>query len=177
MKEKKIFLVGFMGSGKSTIAKLLASKMNLPLKETDSIIEKRAELTISEIFAEHGEEFFRYLEGVVLNEILLEPGAMIISTGGGLPCFDNRMEWMNRNDITVYLKCSPATLLSRIQRNPHKRPLLGNRTENELNEFVQTKLEERRSIYESAKIIINGDLASNDVVQEILGQIKPLVEE
>lgn len=177
MKEKKIFLVGFMGSGKSTIAILLAKEMKLPLKDIDLIIEKRAELTISQIFKEHGEDFFRYLEGVILNEILLEPSSIIVSTGGGLPCFDNRMEWMNRKDITVYLKCSPDTLINRIQRNSETRPLLEDRTENDLKEFVQNKLEERKSIYESASIIVDGNLSSNKVVQEILEQIKLLVEE
>ncbi len=177
MKGKKIFLVGFMGSGKSTIAKLLASEMKLPLKDIDVIIEKRAELTISEIFKEHGEDFFRYLEGVVLNEILLEAGEMMVSTGGGLPCFDHRMEWMNRNDITIYLKCSVETLFNRIQKDSGKRPLVVNRTENELKEFVQNKLDERKSIYESASIIVDGNLSSIEVVQEILKQIKLQAEE
>ena len=177
MKGKKIFLVGFMGSGKSTIAKLLASEMKLPLKDIDVIIEKRAELTISEIFKEHGEDFFRYLEGVVLNEILLEAGEMMVSTGGGLPCFDHRMEWMNRNDITIYLKCSVETLFNRIQKDSGKRPLVVNRTENELKEFVQNKLDERKSIYESASIIVDGNLSSIQVVQEILKQIKLQAEE
>jgi shikimate kinase len=172
MKRKKIFFVGFMGSGKSTIANLLASEMKLPLKDTDFIIEERAKLTISEIFKEHGEDFFRYLEGVVLNEILLEAGVMIVSTGGGLPCFDHRMEWMNRNDITIYLKCSVETIYNRIQKDCDKRPLLVNRTENELKEFVQNKLDERKSIYESATITVDGNLSSNEVVKEILNQIK-----
>jgi shikimate kinase len=172
MKRKKIFFVGFMGSGKSTIANLLASEMKLPFKDTDFIIEERAKLTISEIFKEHGEDFFRYLEGVVLNEILLEAGVMIVSTGGGLPCFDHRMEWMNRNDITIYLKCSVETIYNRIQKDCDKRPLLVNRTENELKEFVQNKLDERKSIYESATITVDGNLSSNEVVKEILNQIK-----
>ena len=177
MKGKKIFLIGFMGCGKSTIANLLASEMKLPLKDIDLIIEKRAELTISEIFNEHGENFFRYLEGVVLNEILLEAGEMMVSTGGGLPCFDHRMEWMNRNDITIYLKCSVETLFNRIQKDSGKRPLVVNRTENELKEFVQNKLDERKSIYESASIIVDGNLSSIQVVQEILKQIKLQAEE
>ena len=177
MKGKKIFLIGFMGCGKSTIANLLASEMKLPLKDIDLIIEKRAELTISEIFNEHGENFFRYLEGVVLNEILLEAGEMMVSTGGGLPCFDHRMEWMNRNDITIYLKCSVETLFNRIQIDSSKRPLVVNRTENELKEFIQNKLDERKSIYESASIIIDGNLSSIEVVQEILKQIKLQAEE
>ena len=177
MKGKKIFLIGFMGCGKSTIANLLASEMKLPLKDIDLIIEKRAELTISEIFNEHGENFFRYLEGVVLNEILLEAGEMMVSTGGGLPCFDHRMEWMNRNDITIYLKCSVETLFNRIQKDSGKRPLVVNRTENELKEFVQNKLDERKSIYESASIIVDGNLSSIEVVQEILKQIKLQAEE
>lgn len=177
MKGKKIFLIGFMGCGKSTIANLLASEMKLPLKDIDFIIEKRAELTISEIFKEHGEDFFRYLEGVVLNEILLEVGEMIVSTGGGLPCFDHRMDWMNRNDITIYLKCSVETLFNRIQKDTSKRPLVVDRTESELKEFVQNKLDERKSIYESASIIIDGNLTSIEVVKEILKQIKLQAEE
>eukprot|EP01136_Pigoraptor_vietnamica_P013804 Opistho-1_new@55243 len=177
MKEKKIFLVGFMCSGKSTIAKLLAAKMNLPLKEIDSIIEKRAELTISEIFAEHGEDFFRYLEGVILNEILLEYGSSVVSTGGGLPCFDHRMDWLNRKDITVYLKCSTETLFNRMEANSNTRPLLANKTENELKEYIQNKLDARKSIYETATITVDGNLSSKEVVQEILKQIKLQVEE
>ena len=177
MKGKKIFLIGFMGCGKSTIANLLASEMKLPLKDIDLIIEKRAELTISEIFKEHGEDFFRYLEGVVLNEILIEAGEMIVSTGGGLPCFDHRMEWMNRNDITIYLKCSVETLFNRIQKDSTDRPLLVDRSEIELKELVQTKLDERKSIYESASIIIDGNLPTIEVIKEILKQIKLQAEE
>lgn len=177
MKGKKIFLIGFMGSGKSTIAELLTKDLHLPLKDTDTIIEKRAELTIPAIFKEHGEAFFRYLEGVVLHEILVADEPCIVSTGGGMPCFDHRIEWMKKEDYTIYLKCSVETLYQRLEKEFQHRPLLNSSSPDELKRNIETMLQERQYIYEMAEIKVNGDLPPLEVAEQIKLALKQLAVE
>lgn len=174
MKGKKIFLIGFMGSGKSTIAELLTKDLHLPVKDTDAIIEKRTELTIPDIFKEHGEAFFRYLEGVVLHEILIAEEPCIISTGGGMPCYDQRIDWMNKDDLTIYLKCSVETLFKRLEKEFAQRPLLNSSSLDELKRNIGTMLQERQYIYEMAQIKVNGDLSPSEVSEQIKLALKQL---
>ena len=132
---KPIFLIGYMGSGKTTLAKKLASKLELPFIDTDDEIVKEVGMSITEYFQLHGEEKFRALEREHLQKIAQQKA--IVSTGGGSPCFFDNMQWMNENGVSVYLQMSPKALFDRLSQSKlHKRPILIGKTEEELFNFI-----------------------------------------
>jgi shikimate kinase len=141
-----------MGAGKTTVGKKIARQLNRPFVDTDRFIETRYHRKISEIFAEKGEEFFRETEHNILQEIAQFENT-VISTGGGAPCFFDNMELMNRSGITVYLKVSVAGLVQRLTAYGQDRPLIKNKTRDELERFIALHLEERESWYHRAAII------------------------
>src|SRR6476661_7626101 len=118
----KVFLVGFMGCGKSTKAKQLANRLSCPVIDLDAVIVEKQGKPIAEYFAENGEDSFRNLESETLKTFNY-PETCVIATGGGLPCFFDNMDWMNANGKTVYLQMKPSQLISRLH-NREKRPLL-----------------------------------------------------
>ena len=151
---KPIFLIGYMGSGKTTLAKKLASKLELPFIDTDDEIVKQIGMSITEYFQLHGEEKFRELERKQLLKTAQQNA--IVSTGGGSPCFFDNMQWMNENGISVYLQMSPKSLFDRLsQSKPNKRPILIGKTEEELFNFITEKLTEREPFYQQAHLIID----------------------
>ena len=151
---KPIFLIGYMGSGKTTLAKKLASKLELPFIDTDDEIVKEIGMSITEYFQLHGEEKFRELERKQLLKTAQQNA--IVSTGGGSPCFFDNMQWMNENGISVYLPMSPKSLFDRLsQSKPNKRPILIGKTEEELFNFITEKLTEREPFYQQAHLIID----------------------
>ncbi len=151
---KPIFLIGYMGSGKTTLAKKLASKLELPFIDTDDEIVKEIGMSITEYFQLHGEEKFRELERKQLLKTVQQNA--IVSTGGGSPCFFDNMQWMNENGISVYLQMSPKSLFDRLsQSKPNKRPILIGKTEEELFNFITEKLTEREPFYQQAHLIID----------------------
>lgn len=151
---KPIFLIGYMGSGKTTLAKKLASKLELPFIDTDDEIVKEIGMSITEYFQLHGEEKFRELERKQLLKTAQQNA--IVSTGGGSPCFFDNMQWMNENGISVYLQMSPKSLFDRLsQSKPNKRPILIGKTEEELFNFITKKLTEREPFYQQAHLIID----------------------
>ncbi len=154
LQPKKIFLLGFMGSGKSYWGKLWAEEMNLPFIEIDELVEKAEGRAIAEIFEQKGETYFRQLESKLLKELMGEQDC-IISTGGGVPCFFDNMKWMNEQGATVYLKASPKELALRLQDEKEKRPLIKNVSAELLEDFIAAKLSERESFYNQAKFILN----------------------
>lgn len=159
----KIFLVGFMGCGKSTKAKQLASRLNCQVIDLDAVMVAQQGKTIAEYFAEHGEAAFRQLESETLKNYNY-PETCVIATGGGLPCFFDNMEWMNAHGRTIYLRMTPAQLVSRLH-NREKRPLLKGMDDEQLLSFVEMKLEERNEFYEQAQLIVNAfDLDVEDLV-------------
>lgn len=149
----KIFLVGYMGCGKSTKAKQLANRWECPVIDLDAVIVEAQGKTIAEIFAEVGEAGFRKLE----NEFLKSydyPETCVVACGGGLPCFYDNMEWMNQNGITVYLQMQPSQLVSRLGKR-EKRPLIAGMDDEQLLEFIKVKLVEREPFYKQAKLIVD----------------------
>ena len=151
---KPIFLIGYMGSGKTTLAKKLASKLEVPFIDTDDEIVKEIGMSITEYFQLHGEEKFRELERKQLLKTAQQNA--IVSTGGGSPCFFDNMQWMNENGISVYLQMSPKSLFDRLsQSKPNKRPILIGKTEEELFNFITEKLTEREPFYQQAHLIID----------------------
>ncbi|MDR2651925.1 MAG: AAA family ATPase [Prevotellaceae bacterium] len=151
-KKKHIILVGMPGSGKSSMGFILSKLMHRIFIDTDYCILKKEKKSIASIFAEYGEDNFRKIERQVLLEIL-ESEPAIISTGGGMPCFYDNMELMNEFAVTVYLKITPEQLFEHL-KNDKKRPLVKGKTPEELMDYINTSLEQRKLYYEKADIII-----------------------
>lgn len=163
----RIYLIGFMGCGKSTGGKKLSARMNLPLFDIDKIIEASYGLTVSELFAAKGEEHFRKIERDSLHDTLIQRSA-IISCGGGTPCYYDNMGWMKENGVTVYLKCSPGFLFSRLHLKKAKRPLIANMDDAELQTYILDKLQQREVYYNKADIIFSPEDTDYDVLQDKL---------
>ncbi|MCW9041229.1 MAG: shikimate kinase, partial [Flavobacteriales bacterium] len=145
--SKKIFLIGFMGSGKTTIGKKLANKLTIPFFDIDEEVVNDEGKDIPAIFENNGENYFRQKEHEKLTQLINKNEAFVISTGGGTPCFNNNMELMNANGTTIYLKYTPEFLVSRLKNSIHKRPLLQNISLSELNSFITSLLAEREFYY------------------------------
>jgi shikimate kinase len=161
-----IFLVGFMGCGKSTKAKQLANLLECPVIDIDAVIVEQQGMSIADYFAANGEAAFRELERQTL-EGFEYPATCVVATGGGLPCYFDNMKWMNQHGITVYLEMTPPQLVSRLH-NREKRPLLKGMDDEQLLDFIIGKLEERNPFYKQAKLIINSfDLDPQVLLEEI----------
>lgn len=161
----RIFLVGYMGSGKTTIGKMLAKRLEYSFVDLDAHIEEKQFKTVSQIFAELGEHEFRLIEKQNLLD-LAEFENVVISTGGGAPCFFDNMDFMNFHGLTVYLKLLPSQLVERLEYSKaNKRPLLAERKGAELLQFVTEGLTKREPFYSQAKIIVNG--TNRNIVSQI----------
>lgn len=145
----KIFIVGYMLSGKSTIGKQLAKCLNYTFIDTDKEIEMHYKLSVSDVFKKYGEEVFRLLERKILLSLEKEDN-IVVSTGGGLVCFNDNMKWVKENGLSIYLKLSPQAIVSRHKVAKRARPLLQNKTEEELLEYIEKTLEEREKFYNQA---------------------------
>jgi shikimate kinase len=149
--HKSIFLIGFMGSGKSHVGIKLADYLYCPFYDIDQMIERQAGKSISEIFAQEGEAWFRVLERRALHDTIYKtPG--IIATGGGVPCFFDNIEWMNKQGVVIFLDASEEVLFQRLWKGRSKRPLLNGLTIEKLQIFIKQKMEERRPFYEKAAV-------------------------
>ncbi|MBP4138798.1 shikimate kinase [Flavobacterium geliluteum] len=167
---KKIILLGYMGSGKSTIAQKLSKITNIPFLDLDICIEERARKSINLIFEEHGEIYFRKLEHQIFLELLQSSEKSIIGLGGGTPCYANNHELLKREDvISIYLKASIETLYNRLVHNKSKRPLIASMNEDEMREFIAKHLFDRSFYYNQAqnKVSVDGKTA-DETVQDIL---------
>ena len=147
-----IFLIGFMGAGKTTLAKKLAKKLAYTWLDTDQEIEKKEGMKVSEIFEVRGEAYFRVLEKQLVVELIPYQN-IIIATGGGLPCFNNLMENLNQLGTTIYLERTPKELFQRVKQTTNSRPLIAHKTDEELLEYIESTMEKRREIYLKSKII------------------------
>ena len=142
MQNRTIYLIGFMGSGKSTLGKVLARLLNYSFIDLDHYIEKKEGFIVAEIFSRYGEERFRELERLAIHETA-QTGNTVVATGGGAPCFFDNMDFMNQQGITIYLKISPDNLCRRLASARAHRPLLAGKNEDELQAFIKEKLKER----------------------------------
>lgn len=154
-KPDHIYLIGFMGCGKTTWSKKLAARLGYEFIDLDTVLEEQVGKTISEYFTEHGEAAFRRLESDVLKQYPY-PEKAVISTGGGLPCFFDHMDWMNTHGQTLYIKLSPKTLADRLENARVIRPVLQGRKGDELIDFIEGKLQEREGFYNQATHILDG---------------------
>ena len=156
----RIIIVGYMGSGKTTVGKALSKELGIPFYDLDWYIESRMRKTVPQIFAERGEEGFRKIEHNMLHEVA-EFEDVIISCGGGTPCFFDNMDYMNGQGETVYLQASPEVLYDHLKMGKTERPLLKNKTPEEMRQFIAEQLEQRDPFYSKAKHTLNVDLLEN----------------
>ena len=151
--QNHIFLIGFMGSGKSTIGALLAERLELPFLDSDKEIEKKAGKSINGIFSEEGEAAFRELEMDFLTE-LKSVSPSVVAVGGGLPMLDGALERMHELGLVIYLNTSLLTLIKRLKEEKQDRPLLRDLSDAEFHPFVEALLSERVHFYKQAKLIM-----------------------
>ena len=171
-----IFLIGFMGSGKTTIGRIIASKLKRQFVDLDAEIESSAGKSISQIFNDLGENAFREFESKLLSELCAKD-SQIISVGGGAPCFFANMEVMNKSGLTVYLQMHPDAILERLWSLPESarltRPLLANKTKTQVFEFITKSLDIREPFYNKAQIIISNDTNNVNIA---VGRILKAIE-
>ncbi|WP_329904913.1 shikimate kinase [Porphyromonas pogonae] len=148
---KPIFIIGYMGSGKSTLGKKLAESMSLPFIDTDIFMENRFRQRISDMFASIGETKFRKREAVIIQE-LSGMQDCIIATGGGLPCHSGNMELMNESGVTIYLDVDNETLAKRLELCKRTRPTIKDKSGDELMDHVVKAMQTRLPIYKQARL-------------------------
>lgn len=171
----RIILLGYMGAGKTTVGRLLAKQLGLKFYDLDWYIESRFCKKISDIFAQEGEEAFRRKERAMLHEVA-EFENVIISLGGGAPCFFDNMEYLNQQGETIYLKGTPEVLYQHLLMGKGKRPLLEGKTKEELQEYIREHLNEREPYYSQAKHIYSIPMMSDlDKVNESVERIREIL--
>jgi len=149
----RIVIVGYMGSGKTSIGKKLAYHLKVPFLDTDQMISEQEGIPISEIFERHGESHFRTLEQDLIKN-LGQLESFVLSTGGGLPCYNNLMEELNELGTTLFLKRPVRELAHRLSVSKTKRPLIEGQSKEELIDFIKISLKKRTPFYEKAKFTI-----------------------
>ena len=164
-----LYLIGFMGVGKTTIGKQIAALNKVVFIDTDSQIEKETSKSIKEIFETDGEIAFRKLETDTIRSINRKA---IIACGGGLPAHNNNIEYLKHKGTVIYLKASTETLIKRLEKNKNKRPLISNLTNVKRLEFIRKILKEREKTYKQADYTIETD---NKTVKEVLREINSLL--
>lgn len=162
----KIFLIGFMGSGKTHWGKALSQKLALPFFDLDAVIEEQEGKKIKEIFAENGEEYFRMLEKDVLYLLTESHDNFVMATGGGTPCFFNNIDYMKARGTTVWLNCSVECLQERLQKEKAERPLIASLPDGELRAFIIRKYSDRKIFYQQASVILGEDALTLDKLME-----------
>jgi shikimate kinase len=151
----RIFLIGFMGCGKTTVGKRLSSKLGLKFLDLDQFVEEKYGKTVTEQFSELGEQGFRERERDAVVEVSTMMDDVLVSTGGGAPCFYNNMDVMRENGITIYLKMTPNALASRLKGARKNRPLLQGKTYEELVDYIALTLNNREPFYDRARIVVS----------------------
>jgi len=164
----KIYLIGMPGSGKTTLGQEVATQLGLEFLELDKEIERKAALTIPEIFSQKGEEFFREMESDRLKKLTKSHPGFVMSTGGGAPCFFDNLDFMNQKGTTIYLHVSFDELARRLNRNPEQRPLLEKLNPEKFKEDLEDLFGYRIPIYHQAQLELRGDrLTANDIIKRI----------
>ena len=156
----RIIIIGYMGAGKTTVGRALSRELGIPFYDLDWYIESRMRKTVKQLFDERGEEGFRRIERNMLHEVA-EFENVIVSCGGGTPCFFDNMEYMNQQGQTVYLQASPEVLYGHLLMGKSVRPLLLGKTREELLVFIKEQLKLREPYYSQARHILNVDLMDN----------------
>lgn len=172
----RIFLIGYMGAGKTTLGKAFARAMGLTFIDLDWYIEERFHKTIRELFTERGQDAFRDLERRMLHEVG-EFEDVVISVGGGTPCFFDNVDYMNSVGETVFLDVDIRVLFRRLKIAKHQRPLLDGKSDEELMQFIQEALQNRLPFYTRAKHTFNGEkLEDRRQIQQSVERLKELLK-
>ena len=168
----RIFLVGFMGVGKSFLGKIWGEVFSIPFYDLDKLIEDEERITVENIFATFGEDYFREREAAVLrNTDRFE--TCIIACGGGTPCYFDNMNWMNKNGVTVFLNESEINIFNHLKNDKKIRPLIIEQDEKTLKQFITNKLQERNSFYNECRLVLTGDQLNRDgfaVIQKYINE-------
>lgn len=171
----RIFLIGYMGAGKTTLGKAFARELGLAFVDLDWYIEERFHKTVRQIFAERGEEGFRELEKRMLHEVG-DFEDVVVSVGGGTPCFFDNMDYMNQAGETVFLDVDVEVLFRRLKVAKQQRPLLADKTDEELMTFTVEALRKRLPFYTKAKHVFNGEqLEDRRQIQQSVERLKELL--
>ena len=172
---KSIIIIGYMGAGKTTVGKALAKELGVMFYDLDWYIESRMRKTVKQIFDEIGEEGFRKIERNMLHEVA-EFENVVVSCGGGKPCFFDNMDYMNQLGETIYLKASPETLHTHLKMGKGVRPLLLNKTPEEVEIFIREQLKLREPFYNKAKHIIDINVMDDfDKINGMVQQIRKML--
>jgi shikimate kinase len=164
----KIFLIGFMGSGKSTHGKKLAKSLERPFIDLDNYIEGKEGFSVQNIFEHKGENYFRQRETEYLKQVIARYATSVISLGGGAPCFNDNMELLLKTGIVIYIKMPAEALFSRLNQSASERPLLKDKTEAERLDLIKKLLPEREPFYSRAHITVNGlDLTTEKLKEAV----------
>lgn len=171
MPATRIFITGYMGSGKTTTGEIVAGLLGYAFIDLDKKIGQLQGCPIHEIFETRGESFFRQIEREALMETAAY-GKIVVATGGGCPAFENNMQWMNENGTTVYLRCHPGVLFHRLAPAKKERPLLSKLSDIDLMGYISAHLEERGPVYETAMIKVNAEQDSVQVAKSIMEHLR-----
>ena len=169
-KAVKIFLIGFMAAGKSTIGRALADRLGFDLVDTDIVIEERMGKPLAEVVATRGEEFFRSLESALLDEIIASDSSVniVVACGGGMPCFGDNMAKMLTHGTVIYLQSSEEALFDRLLGDKQHRFLICNKNADELSEYIRTTLALRSRYYCKADLIVANNGTAADCLADIM---------
>lgn len=164
----RIFLIGFMGSGKTHWGKLLSRRLQLPFYDLDEEIVKVEKRSIQQVFHDEGEEYFRVKEREVLEALSEDHDDVIISCGGGTPCFFNNIDLMKRRGKVIWLNTAVNTLVQRLLREKQSRPLIKSISDEELKSFIIKKLQDRKMYYEQADVMLHEESITIDSLYKTL---------
>lgn len=164
----RVFLIGFMASGKSSVGKKLANKLNLPFVDLDSFIEEKHNTTIRLLMYDRGHKTFREIERDALQDVIKKYPDAVVSTGGGTPCFYDNLEKMKKAGDTVYLEVDIPTLVDRLMNSKKDRPLIWGKTKDDLTIYAKDLMERRQGYYQKAKYTVNGKNLKLDTIVKIV---------
>jgi len=165
--DTRIYLIGFMGCGKTTIGKKLAKRLHYTFVDLDEEIEKTVKTTIPDIFKNQGEEEFRRLESILLKQFAACKN-FVMATGGGTPCYGENIDVMNGNGISIYIKLPAISLIQRIKKSKKNRPLIFGKNDDELEFFVKQALLKREAFYCKATYVVEGLRTDPEKIAELL---------
>ena len=167
----KIYLVGYIGAGKSTAAKRLANRLGWEVADTDEMFEEKYRISVDDFFQKYDEPLYRKLESEILKSTESSEH-VVIATGGGTACYYDNMEWMNRHGCTVFMRISPQAAVDRVLHSRHKRPLARGKSEAELMEYVNWHYASRLPFYEQAQLTVKSEDFDLD---GLLSNLEPLL--
>lgn len=156
MKTNRIYIVGYMGAGKTTAAKRLANRLGWEVVDTDAMFEEKYRISVDDFFQKYDEDLYRKLESEILKSTEKLENT-VVSTGGGTACYFDNMDWMNLHGLTVFMRISPEAAVDRVLHSHHKRPLARGKSETELMEYVNWHYASRMPFYEKAIITVKSE--------------------